>query len=188
MGGTEHRGAELVIRLKHHADGATSLTCIRSDGSSTWQRFEGATAMVFPVHDLTHYAVERTLGYTRGFYGLLAEGWAIQDFAKPWPRGPIPEEAREVELIVGFFDAERREMNTWSAEEFAQHAAVFLEAARARGKDTPAAVRMPSAAELEEVRAVRDRLLRQWFATPPGGELTLDFTDGRHRSSPANAP
>ena len=171
--GGRHGG--LVVRLKHHTDGATSITCTRADGSSTWQRFEGATAMVFPGHDLTHYAVETTLGYARGFYGLLAEGWAIQDFAKPWPRGPIPEEAREVELIVGFLDAERREGLTWSTEEFASHAALFLDAARARGKAAPATVRLPRAEALLAVRTCRDDLLRRWMATPPGGEVVLTF-------------
>lgn len=167
---------DLVIRLKHHADGAVSLTCTRADGSTTWQRFEGPTATVFPGHDLTHYAVETTLGFRRGFYGLLCEGWEIQDFAKPWPRGPIPDEAREVELLVGFFDAERREGITWSADEFAQHAAVFLDAARARGKAAPTEVTLPTAEQLVAVRAARDALLAQWFATPPGGELQLAFS------------
>lgn len=184
----ENGGPALIIRLKHHTDGAVSLTCTRPDGSTTWQRFEGATAMVFPAHDLTHFSVETTLGYRGGFYGLIAAGWEIGDFAKPWPRGPIPLEAREVELIVGFFDAERRELTTWSAAEFAQHAALFLDAARARGKETPAAVRMPAAEELVAVRHARDQLLQRWFATPPGGELALDFSYGRYRSSPADAP
>ena len=165
----------LSIRLKRHPDGATSLTCTRADGSSTWQRFEGPTAMVFPVHDLTHFAVETTLGYRRGFYGLLAEGWNIQDFAKPWPRGPIPEEARKVELIVGFLDAERRDDATWTEAEFAAHAETFIGAARARGKETPDRVRLPSGEELVRVRAARDELVARWFATAPGASLELQF-------------
>jgi len=79
-------------------------------------------------------------------------------------------------------------MTTWTAEEFATHAAVFLDAARARGKSAPSSVRMPSAEELVAVRDRRDTLLREWIATPPGGELTLDFPYGRHRTSSADAP
>jgi hypothetical protein len=168
----------LTIRLKRHADEAVSLTCTRRDGSVTWQRLESATAMVMPSHDLTHFAVEATLGVRRGFYGLLAEGWAIQDFAKPWPRGPIPDEAREVELIVGCLDAERREGVTWSEAEFAHHAALFIEAAEARGKAVPDGVRLPTAAELVQVRAVRDGLLARWVAVEAGGELVLEFGAG----------
>ena len=168
----------LTMRLKRHTDGAVSLSGTRRDGSVTWQRLEGATAMVMPLHDLTHYAVETTLGFSGGFYGLLAEGWAIQDFAKPWPRGPIPDEAREVELIVGFLDAERREGVTWSEAEFAHHAALFVEAARARGKAVPDGVRLPTTAELVQVWAVRDDLLACWAAVEPGGELVREFRAG----------
>src|SRR6059058_3092224 len=87
----------MLIRFKRHPDGSASLTCVRGDGTSTWQRQQGQLGLVFPPHDLTHYAVETTLGYRHGFYGLIEDGWNIEDFAKPWPRGPIPDEAQEVE-------------------------------------------------------------------------------------------
>ncbi|MDF2775439.1 MAG: hypothetical protein K0S86_4940, partial [Geminicoccaceae bacterium] len=70
----------LRIRIKKNADGSAALTCIRADGSVTWQRQEGAQGRFFPRHDLTHFAVETTLGHRRGFYGLVAEGWNITDF------------------------------------------------------------------------------------------------------------
>lgn len=170
---------DLHIRYKRHIDGATSLTCTRRDGSTTWQRLEGPTAQVFPAHDLTHFAVESTLHFQRGFYGLLSDGWEIQDFAKPWPRGPIPPEALEVELLVGFFDAERRELTTWSAADFAMHAQSFLDAARARGKSAPAAITLPDHAQMAQVRAVRDDLLARWYAVPPGETLELRFSRRR---------
>lgn len=165
----------LIIRLKHHADGAVSLTCTRADGSTTWQRFEGPTAMVFPGHDLTHYAVETTLGFRHGFYGLLADGWAIQDFAKPWPRGEIPAEAREVELIVGFFDSERRQGASWTASDFAGHAELFVGAALAKGKAVPPRARHLTDADIDAVRRCRDTLLSRWHATPVDGTLELTF-------------
>lgn len=99
----------LTVRIKRHPDGSASLTCTRADGTTTWQRQRGGYGLVFPSHDLTHFAVESTLGYAHGFYGLIADGWDIDDFAAPWPRGPISHEALEAELIVGFFDTERRE-------------------------------------------------------------------------------
>jgi len=167
--------AALQIRIKHHAGGAVSLTCTRADGSITWQRFEGPTAMVFPGHDLTHYAVETTLGFARGFYGLLAEGWNIQDFAKPWPRGEIPAEAREVELIVGFFDSERRQGEQWTAAEFASHAELFVGAAQARGKAVPPRTRTLTDADIAAVRECRADLLARWSATPVDGTLELTF-------------
>ena len=37
----------------------------------------------------------------RGFYGLVALGWDLSDFGKPWPRGPLPDET----LVLGFSPA-----------------------------------------------------------------------------------
>lgn len=166
---------DLTIRLKRHTDAATSLTCTRRDGSTTWQRLDGPTAQVFPAHDLTHFAVETVLGFRQGFFGLLADGWEIRDFAAPWPRGEVPAEAREVELIVGFFDSERRQGETWTAADFAAHAESFLGAARARGKAVPPRTRELTDADIAGVRAVRAALLETWYHTAPDGTLELTF-------------
>src|SRR6476659_9963737 len=98
---------DLVVRLKKHADGTSSLACTRADGSTTWQKNGDRTSTFFPLHDLTHFAVESTLRCKRGFYGLLAEGWNITDFGHPWPRGRIPADAEPAEVIVGCLDRER---------------------------------------------------------------------------------
>lgn len=92
---------ELLIRLKRSTDGTAALSCMRADGTVTWQRQTAALSGFFPPHDLTHYAVESTLGYRHGFFGLVADGWDISDFAAPWPRGRLPVEALEVEMAVG---------------------------------------------------------------------------------------
>lgn len=44
----------------------------------------------FLVHDLVHFAVERTLGRQNSFYGLLARGTplvSLNDRTRPWPEG-----------------------------------------------------------------------------------------------------
>src|SRR2546430_3915906 len=84
---------DLLIRIKKKSDGSAALSCLRPDGSVTWQRQNGQQGRFFPLHDLTHYAVEAVLGHARGFYGLVAEGWYLADFGNPWPRGPLPPEA-----------------------------------------------------------------------------------------------
>jgi hypothetical protein len=58
---------------------ARSLTAVRPNGSRTWSRLHP----FFPAHDLLHYAVETTLGFHEAFFGLLAAGWAIDDFSRP---------------------------------------------------------------------------------------------------------
>src|SRR5205823_4660298 len=113
---------------KKHGDGTAALSCTRSDGTVTWQRQQGAQARFFPRHDLTHFAVETVLGHRRGFYGLVAEGWDLDDFGTPWPRGPIPAGADPAELIVGFLDAERASGVEWPAAELTEMAAQFYAA------------------------------------------------------------
>jgi len=95
---------DLLIRIKKKSDGSAALSCLRADGSVTWQRQDGQQGRFFPLHDLTHFAVETILGHTRGFYGLVAEGWELTDFGNAWPRGPLPPVALVVEFIVGFLD------------------------------------------------------------------------------------
>lgn len=166
----------MLIRFKRHPDGTASLTCIRDDGTTTWQRQQGSLGAVFPPHDLTHYAVETTLGYRNGFYGLIAAGWEISDFAKPWPRGEIPEEAREVELIVGFFDTERRSLSRMTEAEFNEHAERFVAASQARKPGSLGTTpRRLTAAELDAVRDCRADLLRRWAELGAGETLEVSF-------------
>src|SRR5260370_27935721 len=94
------------IEIAKQADGNGVLRGIRQDGSITWQK-QTRHAAYFALHDLTHYAVETSLHYGRGFFGLIAEGWDIEDTTGKGSRGPLPEEAVEVEKIVGLFDSER---------------------------------------------------------------------------------
>ena len=165
----------MLIRFKRHPDGSASLTCVRGDGTSTWQRQQGQLGLVFPPHDLTHYAVETTLGYRHGFYGLIEDGWNIEDFAKPWPRGPIPIEAQEVELIVGFFDTERRSFARMTEAEFNDHATRYLAAHKSTKPNALGEARRLTEAEIERIRGCRSDLLGRWSALGPGDVLELSF-------------
>jgi hypothetical protein len=159
----------MVIRIKKGADGRTSLSCARADGTSTWQRQEGAQANFFPRHDLTHYAVETVLGQRKGFYGMVADGWNLSDFGTPWPRGKLPKDANLVEMIVGFFDRERASGQLGTAQELNADVAAYC-----AENGLPA----PSEFTEEQVSLVRKRrgeLFAQWEAVQPGGALELPF-------------
>jgi uncharacterized C2H2 Zn-finger protein len=69
----------LKIEIVKRADGAGLLRCTRADGTVTWQKQSERHALHFTHHDLTHFAVETTLGYGQGFFGLIASGWDIED-------------------------------------------------------------------------------------------------------------
>ncbi|MDB4912795.1 MAG: hypothetical protein JWM95_439 [Gemmatimonadetes bacterium] len=164
-------GADLHIRLKRHTDTSASLTLTRRDGTVTWQRQKGSLALVFPRHDLTHYAIESTLGYRSAFYGLVADGWEIADFATPWPRGPIPVEAREVEMLVGLFDGMRPERATWNAADINRQ----LEQLVVESKFTHITPRVLADDDVAAVRQLRNSVLERWHATEPGNALELEF-------------
>src|SRR5579872_4676253 len=107
----------LIIEILKQPDGSGVLRCTREDGSVTWQK-QARHAAHFALHDLTHFAVETALGYRRGFFGLIAEGWDVDDTTGKGTRGALPAAAVEVEKIVGLFDSERASGTLWSAEEF----------------------------------------------------------------------
>src|SRR6266571_3914122 len=137
---------DLLIRIKKKSDGSAALSCLRADGSVTWQRQDGQQGRFFPLHDLTHYAVETVLGHTRGFYGLVAE------------------------FIVGFLDRERGAGVEWSAAEFRGAAATYFVQ---HACDAPCTV---TDNDLRQVRDKRQELFAQWAALPAGETLELRFS------------
>jgi hypothetical protein len=159
----------LLLQFTKQANGGALLRCVRADGSTTWQKQLGDRAAFFPLHDLTHYAVETELGFALGFFGLIAAGWEIADTTGKGTRGPLPNEALEVEYIVGALGAELSGGAVSTAEEFNQLAATF---AQARGMQQPRAL---TDEELEKVRTRFDELAMKWRALPRGETLELAF-------------
>ncbi len=159
----------MKVEFTKRADGRTVLRCVRDDGSVTWQRNENEHALFFPVHDLMHYAVETELGFSQGFFGLLAGGWDISETTGKSARGPLPNETLEVEYLVSAFSAERAGNAAASAEEFNQLATTF---ASAKGMPRP---RELSENELARVRTRFDELTMKWRALQLGTTLELSF-------------
>ena len=145
------------------------LKCIRTDGSTTWQRVDDKHAAFFPLHDLTHYAVETELGFRRGFYGLIAEGWEIAETTGKTARGPLPNETVEVEYLVSAFSAERASGTATTATEFNDLAATF---ASANEMTQP---RELTDEDLVRVRSRFNDLAMQWRSLAPGSTLALAF-------------
>ena len=159
----------LHVELTKRADGGAVLRCIRSDRTITWQKQEGRQAAFFPLHDLTHFAVETTLEFRHGFFGLIADGWEIDETTGKGRRGSLPQEAVIVEHLVGFFDLERATGEAWSAPEYAAQLAM-------RGLiSTSAAPAWLTDTALDRVRVRRRELFAEWAAVPPGSRLVLTF-------------
>ena len=96
----------LGIRLTKRMDGGSVLRCVRADGSVTWQK-QDRHAAFFALHDLTHFAVESTLGFRDGFFGLVAQGWDIDDTTGKGTRGRRSDDRRRIQSFccepVSFF-------------------------------------------------------------------------------------
>ena len=162
------------VQIAKKADGSGVLRCVRDDGSVTWQRQTDRHAAYFALHDLTHFAVETTLGLRRGFFGLIAEGWDIEDTTGKGARGTLPPEAGLAERIVGIFSAERAGGVIWTTEEFNQFAVT-------------AGARALSADEIARVKKKRSELVRQWSAVAPGATLELEYAVGVGQPDPTSA-
>src|SRR5581483_4280261 len=154
------------IRIHNRVDGLAVLRCERADGSVTWQRHPAKNSRFFPPHDLTHYAVETTLGLRQAFYGLVADGWDLSDFGHPWPRGRLPAEANVAEFLVGCLDLER------SAGELQSIQEVNAAGLRQCGD----AWRPITDDQLTRTRTLAHALIAQWAALPADGEIALEFT------------
>ncbi|MGH7503358.1 MAG: hypothetical protein ACREL7_16650 [Longimicrobiales bacterium] len=160
--------SQLIIRMKKGRDGPHSLACSRPDGSVTIQHNRHA---FFPPHDLTHYAVESVLGYTRGFYGLVADGWDLADFGTPWPRGLLPKDLDPAEVIAGRLDLERAsgerlnvaELNAFVADWYCQ-----------QRPEEPVS-RPVTTDELARIHRLRGELHARWHALEPGEVIELRF-------------
>ena len=158
--------AALRVCLTKHADGRAVLRCVREDGSVTWQRQQGRSAGFFPLHDLTHFAVESVLGARRAFYGLIAEGWDIEDTTGKGSRGALPPEALAIERLVGALDLERAGSAFWSAAELNAHCF---------GTEASAESRVITDDNLARIRSRISELLAQWAALPGGQSLEVSF-------------
>ena len=140
------------IEIEKKGGGASVLRCTRRDGSVTFQRHEGKQGAFFPIHDLTHLAVESELPRPEGFFSLVASGWELEETTGKGARGPLPEGAVAVEKLVGLLDLERAGAARWE----------------------PADLGL-TVDEADRVRRRLAELLARWVALPVGGTLAVDF-------------
>jgi len=153
------------VQLKKVRDGKPSLACVRAHGSRTWSTVHP----FFPLHDLTHCAVERVFGFDEAFFGLIASGWGIDAFAEPGANARMPVQAMVTECMVGLLDLERGTSQPMSGAEFTAALAASL-----AGQGLQA-FRPVGDGELAEVRALRGTLSARWHALGPGETLELIF-------------
>ena len=159
----------LQIQFTKRTDGSVILRCTREDGTVTWQKHEKQGAF-YSFHDLTHYAVETVLGLDQGFYGLVADGWDIEDTGGKGKRGRPSAATILVEHVVGLFDRERS--GGVAPLDAAEFSALVEEMT---------GLKLKHAFTERQLTAARERIAelhQQWLSIPPGSSLDLTF-DGK---------
>jgi len=159
------------IRFQKGKDKPDTLSCIRdggatADGSRTWTRLQPGFGA---QHDLAHYAVETVLGFDGAFYGLLAQGRAIEEFADTEDRSWMGDQALQAEAVVMALQYELA--GTADPDAFAD---TVEESCRGQGTGVPPGLTP------EAVTAMRRRLMELWLrwrALPPGEALELEFRE-----------
>ena len=66
----------MLLQLTKNINKPHIIKYIRDNGTNTWMYGDD----FFVRHDLSHYAIEKTLGYTTAFNGMINNGMDIKDF------------------------------------------------------------------------------------------------------------
>jgi len=91
----------MLLEITRNADKPHIISYTRDDGTKTWMYADD----FFVRHDLSHYAIEKKLGYTSAFMGMLNNGMDIKDFEDREKRTKmiISKEARFSEHMANLF-------------------------------------------------------------------------------------
>ena len=121
-------------------------------------------------HDLSHYAIEKTLGYRKAFLGMLNEGMDIKAFEDRDTRLQleVSAEAGWAENMANLFlmetaQGEVNDFNKVLTESFVRIGAAV----------GPTCIGSPG--EISAIRSLLKRLLADWAALPAGETLVLEF-------------
>lgn len=138
---------------------------IRDNGTETWMHCKD----FFIRHDLSHYALEKTLGYTTAFNGMINAGMDIRDFDNKERRAglSVTAEAWYAENLANLFliEIEQEPFADFNQEQ----QATFI----SFNQQYP-----PVSLAEDKIAAVRScltGLLDKWKILPAGETLELSF-------------
>ncbi|MEM1126826.1 MAG: hypothetical protein AAGI71_09260 [Bacteroidota bacterium] len=155
----------LQITFVKRRDGQARLICTRPDGTTTETPLRPGFGV---AHDLAHYVAETGLGLTEGFYGLVAQGHAIQSFERPRSeRPPVGTQALQAEAVA--MALQHIAAGTGTAHQLRP----FVEAS-CEGSGVPAPTGLTEALA-EALWARYHVLMAEWKALPPRSHLVLPF-------------
>ncbi|MHB8636507.1 MAG: hypothetical protein ACYC96_08545 [Fimbriimonadaceae bacterium] len=161
----------MLIKFSKHANRPPTLNCIREDGTATWFTASAANSDYFVAHDLLHYAVESSLGYTSAFFGMVAAGRDLNDFGSTNGVAdvrPISLEAADAERIVGF-------VQVMSASGATPLYETVTDAWRTSDVQEASLEPPLTEAQLTDICALWSKLMGRWQTTEVPGVLELSF-------------
>ncbi|MFN2563706.1 MAG: hypothetical protein ABR499_01675 [Gemmatimonadaceae bacterium] len=168
----------LTFRIKKRPDARAMLVLVRENGSSTSGPI-GPTGGYGPVHDLAHYVVERTLGLSEGFLGLVASGWEIGDFEVKGAAKRLPDEAVFAESAAGELSRQAMMWQWSSAEDYVWAVETYMRQAR-----PDYAVPVITNETFEGMRVELLELRRRWNDLAPGETPELPFSAAQRAKPP----
>lgn len=155
----------MQLRISKHKDKPHTLLYRRDDGTETWMPADE----FFVRHDLSHYALEKSLGYATAFMGMLNKGMELKDFEDRAERKamPLTDQAVHAENMANLFLMEQAQ------GQLADFNATLSSAFNPMG--TAAKPIRLSQEQLDGVRTLLRQLLDDWRDLPEGQTLTLEF-------------
>ena len=159
----------MLIEFKKKNDFSV-LTICRDDQTECWEK----VSEVGVLHDLVHFVVERQLEFSRGFYGLINEGYSIPDFEirreeRPTELIPanLPKESIQAEFIVGLIQT-----GMWDGSSPESIFQTIQQVLVEKEITFPAQLKLPLLAEI--LIEARD-LITQWQSLSDKEVLSLSF-------------
>ena len=154
------------MEITKNIDKPHVICYMRDDGSKTWMYADN----FFVRHDLSHYAIEKILGYTTAFMGMLNNGMDIKDFEDREKRKKITmtKEAMNSEQMANLFLMEvvqgyLADFNDTLKQTFTVKEQVF---------DAPIVTRN----QLATIRKYVRELYKNWDELPAGETMSLAIT------------
>jgi len=137
----------------------------RDDGSTTWMHSDD----FFVMHDLSHFALEKTLGYKTAFMGMLNNGMEIKDFENREKRNQmaITAEAIYAENMANLF---LMQISQGNFDNFNQ---ILQDAFKPMNKKLAPPVLTEK--EILSVRRYLKQLIEQWKELPLTETMELDY-------------
>ena len=157
---------KMLLQLTKNTGKLNIIKYIRDNGTETWMYSDD----FFIRHDLSHFALEKILGYTTAFNGMINNGMDIKDFENREKRATltVTAEAYYAENMANLFLMEIVQGNLNDFNAVQQTTFELLQLSFPK-------IMIPDG-KLNEIRLYLQQLLQQWKELPAGETLELSFS------------